>query len=63
MRAAPVDDDAMGDRAAKDALFDAFASKEKTLHANPGDHRTIRWVGVDNGFLARHLGGASTSPA
>jgi hypothetical protein len=27
-----------------------------TLHANPGDHRTIRWVGVDNEFLARHLG-------
>ncbi|WP_020423241.1 dienelactone hydrolase family protein [Amycolatopsis sp. ATCC 39116] len=37
------------------ALFDAFASPEKTLHANPGDHRTIRWTGVDDGFLARHL--------
>jgi fermentation-respiration switch protein FrsA (DUF1100 family) len=37
------------------ALFDAFASEEKTLHANPGDHRTIRWVGVDEDFLARHL--------
>jgi hypothetical protein len=31
-------------------LFDAFASKEKTLHANSGDHRTIRWIGVDNEF-------------
>jgi dienelactone hydrolase len=38
------------------ALFDAFASPEKTLHANPGDHRTIRWFGLDNDFLPRHLG-------
>jgi hypothetical protein len=37
------------------ALFDSFGSAEKTQHANPGDHRTIRWVGVDDGFLARHL--------
>jgi hypothetical protein len=29
------------------ALFDAFASKEQTLHANPGNHRTNRWVGID----------------
>jgi pimeloyl-ACP methyl ester carboxylesterase len=51
------------DRQSALALFDAFASKEKTLHANPGDHRTISWVGVDNEFLARHLGqvGASTA--
>ncbi|GAA2874839.1 hypothetical protein GCM10010472_35270 [Pseudonocardia halophobica] len=41
------------------ALFDAFASAEETLHANPGDHRTIRWVGVDKEFLARHLGAAA----
>jgi hypothetical protein len=39
-------------------LFDAFASQEKTLHANPGDHRTIRWVGIDQEFLPRHLGRA-----
>jgi dienelactone hydrolase len=45
------------------ALFDAFASKEKTLHANPGDHRTVRWLGLDNEFLARHLGRSGTSPA
>jgi hypothetical protein len=44
-------------------LFDAFASKEKTLHANPGDHRSIRWVGVDDAFLARHLGRLDRSPA
>jgi hypothetical protein len=36
-------------------LFDAFATKEKTLHANPGDHRDVRWYGLDEGFLARHL--------
>ncbi len=51
-------DDEYVDRRSGLALFDAFASKEKTLHANPGDHRTIRWVGVDNEFLARHLGAA-----
>ena len=56
-------DDEYVDRQSALALFDAFASKEKTLHANPGDHRTIRWVGVDNEFLPRHLGHAGTSPA
>jgi hypothetical protein len=25
------------------------------LHANPGDHRNIRWFGLDNEFPARHL--------
>jgi dienelactone hydrolase len=55
-------DDEHVDRQSALALFDAFASKEKTLHANPGDHRTVRWVGVDNEFLARHLGRAGTSP-
>jgi alpha-beta hydrolase superfamily lysophospholipase len=49
-------DDEYVDRQSGIALFDAFGSKEKTLHANPGDHRTISWVGVDNEFLARHLG-------
>jgi dienelactone hydrolase len=48
-------DDEYVDRQSGIALFDAFASKEKTLHANPGDHRTIRWTGLDEGFLARHL--------
>lgn len=56
-------DDEHVDRQSALALFDAFASKEKTLHANPGDHRTIRWIGVDEEFLARHLGRAGTSPA
>ena len=48
-------DDEHVDRRSALALFDAFASAEKTLHANPGDHRTIRWVGLDEEFLARHL--------
>jgi len=48
-------DDEHVDRQSSLGLFDAFASEEKTLHANPGDHRRIRWVGVDDGFLARHL--------
>jgi alpha-beta hydrolase superfamily lysophospholipase len=51
-------DDEHVDRQSALGLFDAFASKEKTLHANPGDHRTVRWVGIDEGFLARHLAAA-----
>ncbi|WP_211191607.1 hypothetical protein [Actinoplanes sp. TBRC 11911] len=50
-------DDEYVDRQSSPALFDAFGSAEKTLHANPGDHRRIRWVGVDDGFLPRHLTG------
>jgi hypothetical protein len=33
------------------------------LHANPGDHRSIRWFGVDDAFLARHLSRLDRSPA
>jgi alpha-beta hydrolase superfamily lysophospholipase len=54
-------DDEHVDRQSALALFDAFASTEKTLHANPGDHRNIRWFGLDNEFLARHLGRVATS--
>jgi pimeloyl-ACP methyl ester carboxylesterase len=49
-------DDEYVDRQSALALFDAFASTEKTLHANPGDHRSVRWFGVDDSFLVRHLG-------
>jgi alpha-beta hydrolase superfamily lysophospholipase len=56
-------DDEHVERQSALALFDAFASKEKTLHANPGDHRDVRWFGLDHGFLARHLGRADASPA
>ena len=38
-------------------LFDAFGSKEKTLHANLGGHAGTPWFEVDDGarFFARHL--------
>jgi len=41
------------------ALFDAFASTEKTLHANPGRHMDVPAFELDSSqrFLARHLGG------
>lgn len=55
-------DDEHVDRQASLALFDAFASTQKTLHANPGDHRTIRWLGLDHDFLARHLAQRGTAP-
>ncbi|WP_328318320.1 alpha/beta hydrolase [Streptomyces sp. NBC_00388] len=47
------------------ALFDAFASEEKTLHANAGKHFDFPRCEADSAarFLARHLGGAVTSPA
>ncbi|MEV5746420.1 alpha/beta hydrolase [Actinoallomurus sp. NPDC052308] len=51
------------DRQSVLALFDAFASEDKTLLANPGTHRRMRWVGVDDDFLVRHLGRAGVSPA
>jgi pimeloyl-ACP methyl ester carboxylesterase len=47
------------------ALFDAFASKEKTLHANAGRHKDLPRFEADSAvrFFARHLGRAITSPA
>ncbi|WP_030343457.1 dienelactone hydrolase family protein [Streptomyces sp. NRRL S-1022] len=38
-------------------LFDAFGSKEKTLHANTGGHAGTPWFEVDDGtrFFGRHL--------
>jgi dienelactone hydrolase len=56
-------DDEHVDRQSALALFDAFASKEKTLHANPGDHRNVRWVGLDDAFLSRHLHRFGPTPA
>ena len=59
----PVDyqipwDDADFDRGASIALFDAFGSKEKTLHAYPGRYRPTPEHLRDEAvrFLARHLG-------
>ncbi|MEV4555418.1 alpha/beta hydrolase [Kitasatospora sp. NPDC049285] len=47
------------------ALFDAFASKEKSLHANAGDPLAMpRFEAAASArFLARHLGRAVTSSA
>jgi pimeloyl-ACP methyl ester carboxylesterase len=40
------------------ALFDAFASREKSLHANSGRHKELPRFEVDSAvrFFARHLG-------
>ncbi|MFD9355702.1 dienelactone hydrolase family protein [Streptomyces sp. NPDC060031] len=58
-------DDEHIDRPSGLALFDAFASKEKTLHANAGGHGEMPRFEVDSAtrFFARHLGRAGTSPA
>ena len=47
------------------ALFDAFASQEKTLHANAGRHKEVPRFEADSAvrFFARHLGRPVTSPA
>jgi fermentation-respiration switch protein FrsA (DUF1100 family) len=39
------------------ALFDAFASREKTLHANAGGHADVPRFELDSSqrFFARHL--------
>ncbi|MER5351507.1 alpha/beta hydrolase [Kitasatospora sp. NPDC002551] len=46
-------------------LFDAFGSKEKTLHANMGGHVGTPWFEVEDGgrFYDRHLGRPTVSPA
>ena len=53
-------DDAVADRAHGVALFDAFASTEKTMHINPGGHMDIpAFEGASwERFFARHLGTA-----
>ncbi|MFF0423206.1 alpha/beta hydrolase [Streptomyces sp. NPDC004520] len=50
-------DDEVNDRQASLDLFDAFASKEKTLHANTGGHTGVPQFELDPGarFFARHL--------
>ncbi|MFF3935029.1 dienelactone hydrolase family protein [Streptomyces phaeofaciens] len=51
-------DDESVPRAASLALFDTFASAEKTLHANPGKHGEIPAFELDSTlrFFTRHLG-------
>ncbi len=53
-------DDAVAPREHGLALFDAFGSKEKTLHINPGGHLEIpRFEGASWArFYERHLGSA-----
>ena len=50
-------DDEGNDRQAALDLFDAFGSKEKTLHANMGGHTGVpQFAGEDAArFFARHL--------
>jgi pimeloyl-ACP methyl ester carboxylesterase len=50
-------DDELIPRASGLALFDAFASREKTLHANPGRHRNVPAFELESSerFFARHL--------
>ncbi|GAA3049895.1 hypothetical protein GCM10020000_33220 [Streptomyces olivoverticillatus] len=47
------------------ALFDAFASKEKSLHVNSGKHKELPRFEADSAvrFFARHFGRAVTSRA
>jgi hypothetical protein len=56
-------DDAEIDRESGLALFDAFASEEKTLHAFPGSHFRVPAERIDTRFFARQLGGAVGVPA
>jgi dienelactone hydrolase len=51
-------DDERVPRAASLALFDVFASAEKTLHANPGKHGDLPVFELDSAlrFFTRHLG-------
>lgn len=58
-------DDELVERQSGLALFDAFASTEKTLHANSGTHLQVPRFEIDSAarFFARHLSRAATSPA
>lgn len=57
-------DDAVAPREHGLALFEAFGSKEKTMHVNPGGHLFIpRFEGASwERFYERHLGVAADSP-
>lgn len=50
-------DDELVPRDSALALYDAFSSREKTLHANPGRHADVPGFEVDSSehFFARHL--------
>jgi hypothetical protein len=52
-------DDELVPRDSALALFDAFASEEKTLYANPGSHTAVPRSEVESSvrFFQRHLSG------
>jgi hypothetical protein len=58
-------DDEVVPRALGLALFDAFGSREKTLHASPGRHAGIPAVELDSSerFFTRHLAEGSAGAA
>ncbi len=58
-------DDERVPRAQSLELFDAFASAEKTLHANPGKHGELPAFELDSTlrFFTRHLGRSTTNPS
>ncbi len=58
-------EDAVAPREAGIALFNAFASTEKTMHINPGGHMDIPNFesGDWEGFYVRHLGVAADAKA
>ncbi|MFG2679296.1 alpha/beta hydrolase [Streptomyces sp. NPDC048392] len=58
-------DDEGNDRQAALDLFDAFGSKEKSLHADMGGHTGVpQWAGdVAARFFTRHLGQPPAAPA
>jgi alpha-beta hydrolase superfamily lysophospholipase len=58
-------DDQEFDHTSGVALFDAFASKEKTLHAYSGRHHPVPEYERDSAarFFARHLGRAACLPS
>lgn len=51
-------DDPEIDRRSQLELYDAFGSKEKSLHANPGSHFVVPWFETEDSvrFFRRHLG-------
>jgi pimeloyl-ACP methyl ester carboxylesterase len=58
-------DDEHVPRASALALFDAFGSEEKSLHAHAGRHKQVPRSESDSAvrFFVRHLGGPAATPA
>jgi hypothetical protein len=58
-------DDELVPRDAALALFGAFGSRQKTLHANPGGHADVPRFELDSAqlFFTRHLAAAPAAVA